>query len=170
MSNNELVKRYSRPPVGGQATKPGEVEAWGLMTAALRIKESRERNQDDEIMLAVRLNWRLWTIFQADLLDPDCTVSADIRMNLLSLANFIDQHTVAFIAEPKPEKLDVLISINRELAGGLYDGPVVANETGSEAAGPGPATVVAETPPVAHPAESGSEGDRDEIHYVKVSV
>ena len=167
MSNNELVKRYSRPPVGGQATKPGEVEAWGLMQAALRMKESRERNQADEIMLAVRLNWRLWTIFQAELLDPNCTIPSDIRMNLLSLANFIDQHTVAFIGEPKPEKLDVLISINRELAGGLYEAPVVANQTESEAAGPGPAALVAETPPVAHPPETR---DHDEAQRLKVSI
>ena len=121
MSSNELVKRYSRPPMGGQAAKPGEVEAWGLMQAALRMKESRERNEPAAMLHAVRLNWRLWTIFQAELLDPNCTIPAEIRMNLLSLANFIDQHSVAFIGEPKPEQMEVLISINRELAGGLYE-------------------------------------------------
>lgn len=161
MSNNELVKRYSRLPVGGKAAKPGEVEAWGLMQAALRMKESRERNQADEVMLAVRLNWRLWTIFQAELLDPNCPVPADIRTNLLSLGNFVDQHTVAFIAEPKPEKLDVLISINRELAGGLYGAPVVANPSETEAPRPEPAAAPGETPPAAQPPEIGNEGGRD---------
>jgi flagellar protein FlaF len=75
------------------------------------------------MLAAVRLNWRLWTIFQAELLDPQCTVPDAVRGNMLSLANFIDKHTVGLIAKPSPEKLDVLISINRELAAGLYQSP-----------------------------------------------
>jgi flagellar biosynthesis activator protein FlaF len=72
------------------------------------------------MLKAVRLNWQLWTIIQSELLAPDCPVPMDIRQNVLSLANFIDKHTVGFIGKPVPSKLDVLISINRELAGGLY--------------------------------------------------
>lgn len=72
---------------------------------------------------AVRLNWRLWTIFQAELLDPDSTVPMDIRTNLLSLAQYIDKHTVDFLAKPTPDKIDTLVNINRELATGLYQRP-----------------------------------------------
>lgn len=72
---------------------------------------------------AVRLNWRLWTIFQAELLDPDSTVAMDIRTNLLSLAQYIDKHTVDFLAKPTPDKIDTLVNINRELATGLYQRP-----------------------------------------------
>ncbi len=68
----------------------------------------------------VRVNWRLWTILQAELLDPECQLPDDLRSNVLSLAQFIDRHTLDIIADPKPAKLDVLIAINRELAGGLF--------------------------------------------------
>jgi flagellar protein FlaF len=82
---------------------------------------------------AVRVNWRLWTILQAELLDPECQLPDELRSNVLSLAQFIDRHTVDIIAEPKPEKLDVLIAINRELAGGLFTIPAEAGETGERA-------------------------------------
>jgi flagellar protein FlaF len=96
------------------------------------LKESQATADRDAMLAAARLNWRLWTIFQAELLDPQCTVPDDVRANLLSLANFIDKHTVALIAKPSADKLEVLISINRELAAGLYQSPE-AIAGGSEA-------------------------------------
>jgi flagellar protein FlaF len=77
----------------------------------------------EEILAAVRLNWRLWTILQSALLEPDCPVPAEIRTNMLSLARFVDKQTVDVFAEPLPDKLDALISINRELAAGLFTNP-----------------------------------------------
>ena len=147
--------------MGGSASSPGEVEAWGLMQAALRMKESREGNQPDEIMLAVRLNWRLWTIFQADLLDPDCRIPDEIQMNLLSLANFIDHHTVAFLSDPEPEKLDILISINREIAGGLYESLNKDKKSTLE--------LVKSKPTEGSPAVKTPD-DHDPIQHVKVSA
>jgi flagellar protein FlaF len=90
---------------------------------ALRLRDSKERADAAGILEAVRVNWRLWTILQADLLGQECPLPDDLRGSLLSLARFIDKHTVDIIADPKPEKLDVLISINRELAGGLFTTP-----------------------------------------------
>jgi flagellar protein FlaF len=113
------------------------------MQAALRLKSAQDSADGEQMRAAARLNWRLWTIIQAELLDPECTVPADIRGNVLSLARFIDQHTVAFISDPQPEKLNVLISIDRELSAGLYQVPpasgpvsagVVAPAAGSGAA------------------------------------
>jgi len=75
------------------------------------------------MIAAVRLNWQLWTIIQSELLAPDCPVPTEIRENVLSLSNFIDKHTINFIADPEPGKLEILVSINRELAGGLYETP-----------------------------------------------
>ncbi len=87
------------------------------------MKAAREANDREEMLSAVRVNWRLWTIIQAELLDPQCTVPMDVRTNVLSLAQFVDKHSVEVIGKPAPEQLDVLISINRELAGGLYTTP-----------------------------------------------
>ena len=109
---------YSNIP--SPTADPRQVESWALVEVAMRLKATQREPMDEAILLhAVRLNWRLWTIFQASLLDVDCALGIDLRNNLLSLSNFIDKHTADIIASPTPSKLDVLIHINRELAGGL---------------------------------------------------
>lgn len=117
MSAHEKLNRYNRVPEPGS---PRNTEAWALTQAALRMKNAQDANNVDDMVAAARLNWRLWTIFQADLLEPDCPVPDDIRVNVLSLANFVDRHTVSFLGTPKPEMLNSLININRQLAAGLY--------------------------------------------------
>jgi len=87
------------------------------------MKDAQEANDPESVLAAVRLNWQLWTIIQAELLSPECTTPIAIRTNALSLAKFIDKHTVEIISNPEAGKLDVLIHINRELAGGLYETP-----------------------------------------------
>ena len=120
MYRNEAHKKYAAPPAPGN---PREVEAWAMTQAALRMMSAKEQNDRDAMLEATRLNWRLWTIIQADLLDPECTVPDEIRSNMISLANFVDKHTVTFIRQPKADDLEVLININREIAGGLYTRP-----------------------------------------------
>ncbi len=71
----------------------------------------------------VRRNWRMWTILQAALLDPECTVPMEIRQNLLSLSNFIDKRSVECLSDLQPEKLSVLININRQIGAGLMGNP-----------------------------------------------
>lgn len=129
MPKSDSLKSYAAPPMPGN---PRATEAWALTQAALRMKESRDQNDVNAMLGAVRLNWRLWTIFQAELLDPNSPVPMDIRSNLVSLSNFIDKHTVAFIAEPAAPKLDVLININRDIAGGLYATPPQDQQSESE--------------------------------------
>jgi flagellar biosynthesis activator protein FlaF len=94
-----------------------------LTQAALKMKAARDANDREAMLFAVRINWRLWTIIQAELLDPQCTVPMDLRTNVLSLAQFVDKHSVETIGKPSPKRLDVLIAINRELAGGLFTTP-----------------------------------------------
>jgi flagellar protein FlaF len=120
MQKKSLPKGYATAPLPGN---PREVEAWALVQAALRLKDARDTNNTEAMLAAVRLNWQLWTIIQSELLAPDCPVPADIRGNVLSLSAFIDKRSVDFIADPQPKKLDILININRELAGGLYAKP-----------------------------------------------
>lgn len=107
------------------------------------MKAAQENNDAAAMLAAVRLNWQLWTIIQSELLAPECPVPMDIRQNVLSLANFIDKHTVGFLGEPKSKKLDVLISINRELAGGLFTVPAdAATKADDAAAAPAPGTAL----------------------------
>ena len=123
MSKSDLSKNYSLPPQPGN---PRATEAWALTQAALRMKAAQATANAAEMQAAVRLNWRLWTILQSDLLDPESPVPAEIRVNMLTLAAFVDRQSVDFLGDPQPHKLDGLISINRELAGGLFSTPEAA--------------------------------------------
>ena len=84
--------------------------------SAARLQTALDNGDAAEMMEAVRLNWRLWTIFHSELLDPQNATAEDVKNNILSLAHFIDKHTVDYIADPASEKIDVLIGINRQLA------------------------------------------------------
>ena len=90
----------------------------------------------DAYKAALRLNWRLWTIFQADISTPENPLPLDIKENILSLSVFIDKHTVAALAEPEMRKLKVLIDINRNIASGLMTVPEGENAGSAEAETP----------------------------------
>lgn len=131
---------YSNVPA--PTSDPRQVEGWALTETALRMKAAQQQQPENEsaLLLAVRTNWRLWTIFQASLLEPDCPLPSDLRSNILSLANFVDKHTAGILADPTPAKLDILIRINRELAGGLLTPPPPAGSATPAAVG-GPTVV-----------------------------
>jgi flagellar protein FlaF len=118
-----------RHPSGGysaipSAGNPRQTEAWALIEAARRMKDAQAEPFDERAFLsAVRLNWRLWTLIQSSLSVPESTVPSEVRANVLALSNFVDRHTVNILAAPKPELADVLIRINREIAGGLMAPP-----------------------------------------------
>ena len=109
---------YQRTPEPGN---PARTEAWALLEAARELYQARQA-PIDVLRGSLRRNWRLWTIFQASLLDPECQVPTETRANLLGLANFIDRQTAELLAKPDPAKVDVLVNINRQISEGLLDG------------------------------------------------
>jgi len=99
---------------------PEQTLAWGLTTTARKMQAVIAPDTPrDQVLDAVRLNWRLWTIIQAEQADPDCQTPRGIREGLLNLSNFVDKRSVDLLAAPTPEKLEVLININRNIAAGL---------------------------------------------------
>lgn len=119
-----------------QEGNPRETEAWALTEAARRMAVAARGNAED-MRTALRLNWKLWTIFQADLTGQvEAGDVTETTVNMLSLCQFVDFHTVAALTEPTPEKLETLININRNIAGGLRDS--LAREA-SEASAAAPA-------------------------------
>jgi flagellar protein FlaF len=103
-----------------ESGNPQQTLAWGLTTTARKLAAVQSPGTPKEAFLdAVRLNWRLWTIIQAEQADPECKTTREVRESMLSLANFIDKHSIDILAGPSPDKLDVLISINRNIAAGL---------------------------------------------------
>lgn len=121
MSSKVYSQNYQAAPMPGN---PRYTEAWALTQAARRMKEGQDAADFPKSFLdAIRLNWRLWTIFQAEISSPDNPLPEDVRINMLRLSNFVDKTSVAIIAEPIPGKADVLININREIAAGLFTDP-----------------------------------------------
>ncbi len=154
MANSKQIRSYKNPPQPGN---PRATEAWALSQAALRLKDAALSGDKESLRTAVRLNWRLWTIFQSELLAPQCQVPQEMRLNMLSLANFVDKHSVATIADPTPDKADVLIGINRELASGLFTTPREATEATSAGSTATPTPVSGTTEGLAPPPKSASE-------------
>jgi flagellar protein FlaF len=106
---------------------PTYTEAWALVEAARRLAVAIESGPLDNpevrkgVRDALRLNWRLWTIFQTELSADSSPVPIEIRQNMLSLCNFVDSHTVQAMADPSAEKIATLIEINRNIATGLLE-------------------------------------------------
>ncbi|MHC8509145.1 MAG: flagellar biosynthesis regulator FlaF [Rhodospirillales bacterium] len=123
-SYEQKLKRYQRIQAP-EAGNPRRTEAWALLEAAKRMavavsgQDMDAKKQEQEMKSAIRLNWRLWTIFQAELTSAHSQAPEDIRDNMLTLCQFVDKHTVGCLAEATPEKLRHLIDLNRNIAAGL---------------------------------------------------
>lgn len=143
---NQQIQNYQTIPSEGD---PRRSEAWALSQAALRIRHAIDAGDEEAVAGALRLNWRLWTILQADIMAPQSPLPLEIKNNILSLCQFVDKQTVAYFASPDMAMLDVLININRQLAGGLYETPP-EEESGTESNPsdqPASAEDSSETPP-----------------------
>ena len=100
-----------------------ETEARVLTKAALKLKscqdswhtENREVNLDE----ALKYTQRIWSTFQAELSNKENPLPRQVKLNLLRLASFIDKRIFEIMAFPSPEKLTVIININRNIAAGL---------------------------------------------------
>lgn len=108
---------YARTP---QLGNPARTEAWALLEAA-RLMEGA-KGKPAELLDALRRNWRLWTIFQADLVGADCRLPKEVRGNLIGLSNFIDRQTAKLLGDLDPAGIDVLVNINRQIGEGLLEG------------------------------------------------
>ncbi len=115
--NSNAAAGYRQPAQSGNT--PRETEGRALMESARRLSNAQKDGDQAKIIECIRLNWRLWTIFQAELTSPECAVPTEIRQNMLNLCNFVDKRTVEILADPKPELLTVLVNINRNVGAGL---------------------------------------------------
>jgi flagellar protein FlaF len=137
------TKGYQRTPEPGNAARS---EAWALLESARQLNQTKD-GPIDEFRSALRANWRLWTIFQASVIEQDCPLPLEVRGNLLGLANFIDKITVELLAAREPAKIDALVNINRQISEGLMEGArAKAAAAASPAASPKDAPPAAPTP------------------------
>lgn len=100
-----------------------DLEATVLNKAAMQLQAIRDNwtrdDHDAELEAALNFNQRIWSFFQAELSMEDNPMPAEIKRNLLALSLYVDRRSFEVLAYPAPEKLEILININLNVASGL---------------------------------------------------
>lgn len=116
---HQAANAYARVAQAGQS--PRELEATILMKAATRlqgIKENWDARQG-ELDDALLYNRKLWTILVSSVTREDNPLPQAIKQNIANLGLFIFNRTIDLGTSPEPQKLTILVTINREIAAGL---------------------------------------------------
>ena len=104
-----------------------EIEAAVLTKASKKLKECQQNwdapDRTEQLDQAIRYNQRIWSIIQAELDKEENPLPGQIKVNLLRLSTYIDQRCLDVMAYPEPEKLNIIININNNIAAGLRTSP-----------------------------------------------
>lgn len=116
---SHAANAYARAAQVSQS--PRELEATVLMKAATRLQTIRDdwTAKRPELDEALTYNRKLWTVLVTSVTDTANPLPDPIKQNVANLGLFVFKHTVALLSAPEPDRLGVLININRELAAGL---------------------------------------------------
>lgn len=131
--NNPYAQAAGAYGDNAQRNTPDQRELEGriLLKAAKMIKDLQDDwdSRTPEILeTTLKYNRQVWMVFYDTALEnPDGDRPNDLRSNIINLANFIFKREVEIMADPQPQKLDVLININREIAAGLMTKPQSEN-------------------------------------------
>jgi flagellar biosynthesis activator protein FlaF len=100
-----------------------ELEADALFRAARRLESCQREwgapGSPERLEAALKHNQSLWTFLQAELLEPNHAVPADLRAQLLAISRFVDRRTFEMMGAPWADGLAPLIAVNRQIAAGL---------------------------------------------------
>jgi flagellar biosynthesis activator protein FlaF len=116
---NNPAQAYAR--TAQQTLQGRDLEAHVLLKSAARLQGIRD-NWDarrDDLEAALLANRKIWTIFVSSMSAEDCQMPAMIRSNIINLGMFIFNRSIQLAVEPRPQQLDSLIDINRNIAAGL---------------------------------------------------
>jgi flagellar protein FlaF len=107
--------------VGKLTVSPRVLEANLLSRAATQLQIVRDDwdNKSGELSAALLFNRKLWNIFVTSVTGEQSQLPDALRENIANLGIFVMKQTLSAQHRPEAQKLDVLISINRELAAGL---------------------------------------------------
>ena len=115
-----IVGGYAQNEIAGMSEAELEIRALIKTASALNeIKENWQADEKEELTKALDKNRRLWSILASAMREEDCPQPLEIKQNIINLANFIFKRTNEIITKPEPQKLEILISINMNIARGL---------------------------------------------------
>lgn len=104
-----------------------ELEASVLTRAGLMLKQVQDNwddpERDKKLTEAVKFNQKVWSFFQAELSDPENPLPKNIKQDILNLSLFIDKRLFEVMAFPDPQKLNIVVDINFNIAAGLRTKP-----------------------------------------------
>lgn len=100
---------------------PRELEALLLLKAASKLQRCTEewRGMNPDLDEALTYNRKLWTVLMTAATRAENPLPRQLKENVANLGIFILNHTLRVMGDPQPARLDVLISINRDIAAGL---------------------------------------------------
>jgi len=100
-----------------------EIEARVLLKAAKMLQDLKNAFDEadaEAIETVLHYNRQIWMMFYDTAIEnKGSDHTSSLRSNIINLANFIFKRETEILGTPKAEKLDALISINREIAAGL---------------------------------------------------
>lgn len=123
--NNPYARAAGAYDQNAQAHTPDqrELEARVLLKSAQKLRHLQDNWQNMtplQLDEALTYNRNIWMMFvDTALEDKDPNRPNELRNNIANLGGFIFKHTIDILANPKKEKLDILMDINREVAAGL---------------------------------------------------
>ena len=122
---NQAVNAYRQ--VDKTTISGRETEARVLTEAALKLKKCQDNwgsnDLDAQLDEALRYNQKIWSLFQGELEREDNPLPGKLKVDILRLAAFIDKRIFEVMAFPSPEKLNIIININQNIAAGLRGSP-----------------------------------------------
>ena len=107
--------------IAEQTASPRELEADLLLQAASCLQAAQDGwdKTKPDLDQALLYNRKLWIIILSSVTSAENPLPTDIRQNFANLGLFVMNQTLSLISNPRPEALNSLITINRELAAGL---------------------------------------------------
>ncbi len=113
------------------AADPRELEARVLLKSAQFMQDLQagwDKVDTEVLSETLKYNRNIWMMFYDTAVEnTEGNRPLDLRNNIYNLANFIFKREVEILAKPEKQKLDILISINRDIAAGLLEGLRNAN-------------------------------------------
>ncbi len=109
-----------------------DVEAQALLKAAKKLQDLQngwDKRSPASIEETLKYNRQIWVLFYDNAMsgETDQKSQQTLRTNIVNLAGFVFKRSMDILAHPERDKLNALITINREIAAGLMTKPVSSN-------------------------------------------
>lgn len=114
-----ISQKYSQNEMN--SLEQSELESRALIRTAAALNNIKQNWEEKkgELDEALHKNRLLWVVLSSAIRDGQSPQPEEVRKNILNLALFVFKRTLDLMANPRPEGLDILITINMNIAKGL---------------------------------------------------